>query len=222
VFNRGERREHDDEWEEPLLKRIKHLKEMTMRLEAARAGKRFKHAVTALSLMSYETGQKHFYRTLAAMTDGQLIAALEAGSIELSISGSPPPAHQPTLPAPQPTSQHPATPSISSQNQPAQPTAQPSRPKKEAGPLQQQQQAGQLDRHLGWGRQQRAGQGTDSPAQPGTSSQKQPKEDQPAGEEPQAQPPAATPELTANEKKTRQSRKKAMKRYWARKFRKEE
>jgi hypothetical protein len=36
VFNRGKRREHDDEWEEPLLKRIKHLKEMTMRAEAAR------------------------------------------------------------------------------------------------------------------------------------------------------------------------------------------
>jgi hypothetical protein len=222
VFNRGEQREHDYEWEEPLLKRIKHLKEITMRAEAARAGKRFKHAVTALSVMSYETGQKHFYKTLAAMTYGQLLAALEAGSIELSISGALPPAHQPTPPAPQPTSRYPATPSGSSQDQQAQPTAQPSRPKKEAGPFQQQQQAGQLDRHLGWGRQQRAGQGTDSPAQPGTSSQKQPKVDQPAGEAPQAQLPAATPDLTANEKKTRQSRKKAIKRYWARKFRKGE
>jgi hypothetical protein len=38
VFNRSERREHDNKWEEPLLKRIKHLKEMTMRAEAARAG----------------------------------------------------------------------------------------------------------------------------------------------------------------------------------------
>jgi hypothetical protein len=142
VFNRGERREHDDEWEEPLLKRIKHLKEMTMRAEAARAGKRFKHAVTALSVMSYETGQKHFYKTLAAMTDGQLLAALEAGSIELSISGASPPAHQPTPPAPQPTSQYLATPSGSSQDQQAQPTAKPSRPKKEASPL----QAGQPDR----------------------------------------------------------------------------
>jgi hypothetical protein len=45
VYNRGERREHDDKWEEPLLKRIKHLRELTMRAEAARAGKRFKHAV---------------------------------------------------------------------------------------------------------------------------------------------------------------------------------
>jgi hypothetical protein len=45
VYNRVERREHDEEWEEPLLKRIKHLKELTMRAEAARAGKRFKHAV---------------------------------------------------------------------------------------------------------------------------------------------------------------------------------
>jgi hypothetical protein len=221
VFNRGERRKHDDEWEEPLLKRIKHLKEMTMRAEAARAGKRFKHAVTALSVMSYETGQKHFYRTLAAMTDGQLLAALEAGSIELSISGASPPAHQPTLPTPQPTSQHPATASGSSQDQPAQPTAQPSCPKKEAGPLQQQQQAGQLDRHQGWGGQQRASQvakSEDSLAQPGTSSQEQPEEDQTAGEAPQAQPPTATPDLTANEKKTLQSRNKAIKRYWARKF----
>ncbi len=196
-----------------------------MRAEAARAGKRFKHAVTALSVMSYKTGQKHFYRTLAAMTDGQLLAALEAGSIELSISGASPPAHQPTLPAPQPTSQHPAAPSGNSQDQPALPAAQPSHPKKEAGPLQQQQQAGQLDRHQGWGRQQRASQGQqseDSLAQPGTSSQNRPKEDQPAAEAPQAQPPAATPDQTANQKKTRQSRKKAIKRYWARKFRKGE
>jgi hypothetical protein len=136
-----------------------------MRAEAARAEKRFKHAV-----MSYETGQNFFYWTLAAMTDGQLLAALEAGSIELSISGATPPAHQPTPP----TSQHPAAPSRSLPNQPAQPTAQPSQPKKEASPLQQQQQAGPLDRHQGWGRQQRASQGQqseDSLAQPGTSSQ---------------------------------------------------
>jgi hypothetical protein len=144
VYNRCERRKHDDEWEEPLLKRIKHLKEITMRAEAARAGKRFKHAVTALSVMSYETGQKHFYRTLAAMTDGQLLAALETGSIELSISGATPPAQQPTPPTPQPTSQHPATPSGSLQDQPAQPAAQPSQPRREASPLQQQQQAGPL------------------------------------------------------------------------------
>jgi hypothetical protein len=59
VYNRGESREHDAEWEELLLKQIRHLKEMTMRAEAARAGKRFKHAVTALSVMSYEKGQKN-------------------------------------------------------------------------------------------------------------------------------------------------------------------
>jgi hypothetical protein len=137
VYNRGECRKQDKEWEEPLLKRIKHLKELTMRAEAARAGKRFKHAVMALSVMSYETGQNFFYRTLAAMTDGQLLASLEAGSIELSISGATPPAYQPTLPTPQPTSQHPAAPSGSLQNQPAQPAAQPSQPRKEASPLQQ-------------------------------------------------------------------------------------
>jgi hypothetical protein len=54
MYNRGERCKHDAEWEEPLLKRIRHLKEMTMRAEAARAGKRFKHEVKALSVMSYE------------------------------------------------------------------------------------------------------------------------------------------------------------------------
>jgi hypothetical protein len=206
VFNRGKRRKHDDEWEQSLLKRIKQLKEITMRAEAARAGKRFKHAeVQALSVMSYETGQKHFDRTLAAMTDGQLLAALEAGSIDFSISRASLPAHQPTLHTPQPTSQHPAAPSGSSQDQPAQPTAQPSLPKKEAGPLQQQQQAGQLDRHQGWGRQQRASQvakSEDSLAQPGSSNQEQSKEDQPAGEAPQAQPPAATPDLTAKRRHT--------------------
>jgi hypothetical protein len=147
VYNRGKRREHEDEWEEPLLKRIKHLKELTMRAESARAGKRFKHAVTALSVMSYETGQKNFYRTLAAMTDGQLLAALEAGSIEISISRATPPAHQPKPPAPQPTSTHRDAPRGNLQCQPAQPASQPSQPKREASPLQQQQQASPLDRH---------------------------------------------------------------------------
>jgi hypothetical protein len=224
VHNRG-KHQHDHEWEEPLLKRIKHLRELTMRAEAARAGKRFKHAVTALSVMSYETGQEKFYRTLAAMTDRQLLAALEAGSIELSICRATPPAHQPTSPTPQPTSSHPAAPSVNLQNQPAQPASPPSQPKKEASPLQQQQQAGPLDRHQGWGRQQRASQGQqseDSLAQPVTSSQNQPKEDQPAAEAPQAQPPAARPDQTANQKKTCQSKKKAIKRYWARKYRKGE
>jgi hypothetical protein len=116
-----------------------------MSAEAARAGKRFKHAVTALSVMSYESGQKHFYKTLAAMTDGQLLAALEAGSIELSNSGAQTPAHQPIQPAPQSASQFPATTGRNPEVQQAQPTAQPSRQKKEAVPL----QAGQPDRHVG-------------------------------------------------------------------------
>jgi hypothetical protein len=38
-------------------------------------------AKAALSVMSYESEQKHCYKTLAAMTDGQLLAALEAGNI---------------------------------------------------------------------------------------------------------------------------------------------
>jgi hypothetical protein len=214
VYNRGERREHDTEWEEPLLKRIRHLKEMTMRAEAARAGKRFKHAVTALSVMSYETGQKNLYRTLAAMTDGQFLAALAAGSVELSINGATPPAQQP---APQPANTHPATPRRDLPSQPTQQVAPPRQPKREASPLRQQQQASPLDRQQGWGRQERASQGQqsgDSRAQPGSSSQNQPREDQPPADAPQAQLPTAQPDQTANQKKTRQSSKKALKRYW--------
>jgi hypothetical protein len=174
-------------------------------------------------MMSYESGQKHLYKSLAAMTDGQLLAALEAGSLELSISGAQTPAHQPSQPAPnqpapQSASQSQGTNERNPEAQQPQPTAQPSRQKKEADPL----QASQPDRHLGWGRQQRASQGIDSQAQPGTSSQIQPRGDQPAEEAPQAQLPEATQIRPANEKKTRQSRKKAIKLYWARKFRKGE
>jgi hypothetical protein len=225
VYNRGERREHDAKWEEPLLKRIRHLKEMTMRAEAARAGKRFKHAVTALSVMSYETGQKNLYRTLAAMTDGQLLAALAAGSVELSINGATRPAHQPKPPTPQPANTHPATFRRGLPSLPTQPSTPPSQPEREASPLQQQQQASPLDQQQGWGRQQRASQGQqseDSLAQPGSSSQNQPREDQPAADAPQAELPTAMPEQVTNQKKERQSRKKALKRHWARKFRKGE
>jgi hypothetical protein len=132
MYNRGERRKHEAKWEELLLKRIKHLKELTMRAEAVRAWKRFKHAVTALSVMSYKTGQKNFLRTLAAMTDGHLLAALEAGSIELSISGATPPAHQPTPPAPQLTSTHLAAPRRNLQSQPAEPASTASQPTQQA------------------------------------------------------------------------------------------
>jgi hypothetical protein len=198
---------------------------MTMRAEAARAGKRFKHAVTALSVMSYETGQKNLYRSLAAMTDGQLLAALAAGSVELRINWATPPARLPTPPAPQLANTHPATPKRDLPSQPTQPITPPSQPKREASPLQQQQQASPQDRQQGWGRQQRASQRQqreDSLAQTGSSSQNQPREDQPAADAPQAQLPTATPEQITNQKKTCQSRKKALKRYWARKFRKGE
>jgi hypothetical protein len=50
LFNKGERREQDADWEEPLIERIKHLKKMTMRAEAARTGKRFKYAVSVQTL----------------------------------------------------------------------------------------------------------------------------------------------------------------------------
>jgi hypothetical protein len=75
------------------------------------------------------------------------------------------------------------------------------------------------------GRQERASQGQqigDSRAQLGSSGQNQPIEDQPPADAPQAQLPKAQPEQPANQKKTRQSRKKALKRYWAKKFRKGE
>jgi hypothetical protein len=159
-----------------------------MRAEAARAGKRFKHAVTALSVMSYETGQKNLYRTLAAMTDGQLLAALEAGSVELSINGATPPARQPTPPLPQPANSQPATPRRGLLTLPTQPVTPLSQPEREASPL---------DRQQGWGRQQQASQGQqseDSLAQPGSSSQNQPREDQPAADAPQAHLPTSTPE----------------------------
>jgi hypothetical protein len=88
VFNRGERLEHAAKWEEPLLKRIRNVKEMTMRAEAAKAGKRFKHAVTALSMISCKAGQRNLHRSLASMTDVELLAALAAGNFELSLEGS--------------------------------------------------------------------------------------------------------------------------------------
>jgi hypothetical protein len=158
------------------------------------------------------------------MTDEQLLAALEAGRFELSSSGAQTPTHQPSQPAPsqhapQPASQFPVTNERNQEAQRAQPTAQPSRQKKEAVP---RQAAGQPDRHLGWGRQQRAIKGTDSQAQPGTSSQKQPRGEQPAEEAPQAQQPEATQIQPADEKKTHQSRRKAFTHYMARKFRRGE
>jgi hypothetical protein len=59
----------------------------------------------------------------------------------------------------------------------------------------------------------------DSRAQPGYSGQKQPRGDQPPAGTPQAQLPTAHPEATTNNRKTRQSRKKALKCYWSRVFR---
>jgi hypothetical protein len=47
---------HDANWEEPLLKQIRHLRKMTMKAEAARAEKRLKHAVAALSAVGTFAG----------------------------------------------------------------------------------------------------------------------------------------------------------------------
>jgi hypothetical protein len=88
VFNRGECSQHDPDWEEPLLKRIRHLQEMTMKAEAARAGKRLKHAVAALSVVGTFAGRRDLYRRLASMTDVQLLAALAADNFELILEGS--------------------------------------------------------------------------------------------------------------------------------------
>jgi hypothetical protein len=149
VFNRGERREHDAEWEEPLLKRIKHLKEMTMRAEAARAGKRFKHAVTALSVISYEAGQRNLYRSLAAMTDLELLAALAAGNFELSLEGST--LRQATPPAAQQTEPASHRPAELRGNQASRLDQQ-----RQASPLDQQRQASPLDQPRGTAGQEEA------------------------------------------------------------------
>jgi hypothetical protein len=185
-----------------------------MRAEAARAGMRFKHAVTALSVISYEAGQKNLYRSLATMTDVELLAALAAGNFELSLEGS-------TL--------RPATPPAAQRTEPAshrltslkENQASPLDQQRQASPLQQQQQASPLDQQRGGAGQEGARQEQqhgDSRAQPGFSRQNQPRGDQPPAGTPQAQLPTAQPEATANHKKTRQSRKKAFKRYWSRKF----
>jgi hypothetical protein len=110
-----------------------------MRAEAARAGKRFKQAVTALSVMSYEARQKDFCKSFSSMTDEQLLAAIEAGKLELSSSGAQTPAHQPiqhapSQPAPQPASQFPVTNERNQEVQQAQPTAQSSRQNKGSRP----------------------------------------------------------------------------------------
>jgi hypothetical protein len=160
LFNRGERCEHDADWKEPVLKRIKHLKKM--RADAARAGKRFKHAVTALSVIGYEAGQRNLYRRLASMTDVELLAALAAGNFELSLEGStfPPvtpstatldqgPQRLPTPKQPGPASHHPAK---TGRNQ--------------ASPLDQQRQASPLDQQ-----RETAGQGEASQGQQDRDSQ---------------------------------------------------
>jgi hypothetical protein len=90
------------------------------------------------------------------MTDGQLLAALEAGSIELSMNGA-------TPPAPQPASTHPATPRGNLPSRPTQPDTPPSQPEREASPLQQQQQASPA-----------TGMGETAAGQPRTAEQGQP------------------------------------------------
>jgi hypothetical protein len=155
LFNRGEPREHNANWEEPLLKRIKHLKEMTMRAEAARAGKRFKHAVRALSVIGYEAGQRNLYRRLASMTDVELLAALASVNFELSIEGSTfPPVTPPTATLDQGPQRPPAP------QQPGPASHQPAEPgRNQASPLDQQRQASPLDKQQGTAGREEANQG---------------------------------------------------------------
>jgi hypothetical protein len=185
-----------------------HLKDMTMRAEAARAGKHFKHAATALSVIGYEAGQRNLNRRLASMTDEELLAALAAGNFELSLEGStfppvtPPratldqgPQRPPALQQPGPTSHHPA-----------------STERNQASPLDQQRRTAEQ------GEASQGQQDGDSQTQPGYGGQKQPRGDQPTAGTPQAQLPTAQPGATTNGRKTHQTKKKALKRYWARVF----
>jgi hypothetical protein len=176
------------------------------------------HAVTALSVISYEAGQRNLYRRLASMTDVKLLAALAAGNFELSLEGStfppvtPPtamldqgPQRPPALQQPGPSSHHPAR---TGRNQ--------------ASPLDQQPQAGPLDQQRETAGQGEASQGQQdgvSQAQLAYGGQKQPRGDQPTAGTPQAQLQTAQPGATTKGRKTRQTKKKALKRYWARVFR---
>jgi hypothetical protein len=165
-----------------------------MRAKAARAGKRFKHAVTALFVIGYKAGQRNLYRRLASMTDVELLAALAAGNFELSLEGSTlPPVRQPTAAL----HQGPQRPPAAQQPGPAS--------HHQASPLDQQRQASPLDQQPGTPGREEASQGQqdgDSQAQPGYSGQKQPKGDQPTAGTPQEQLPTAQPGATTNGRKT--------------------
>jgi hypothetical protein len=209
LFNRGERREHDTHWEEPLLKRIKHLRDLTIRAKAARAGNRFKHAVTALSVIGYEAGQRNLYRRLASMKDVELLAALAAGSFELSLEGStfpPVPAPQATLDTGRGTrtlDQGPQRPPAL--QQPGLASHHPaSTGRNQASPLDQQRQASPLDQQretAGQQEESRGQQDGDSQAQRGYYSQKQPRGDQPTAGTPQVQLPTAQWQEDTSDKK---------------------
>jgi hypothetical protein len=192
VFNRGERREHEDEWEEPLLKRIRNVMEGRMRAEATKARKRFSQAVQALSVMksvrSYEARQKDFCKNFAAMTDIQLLAALESGELEFSSGIAQAPVHQQGAgrpaqqPEENPASQVPGS-QLPGRDGGNRETLQPSRQRRVGPPS--------ADRHWGWGRQQGPSEEPDGTA--GPSSSNQPSEDRPAGEPPEAERPKAKP-----------------------------
>jgi hypothetical protein len=181
VFNRGERREHEDEWEEPTLKRIRKVLESRMRAEATKAKKRFSKSVQALSVMksggSYEARQKDLCQKFAAMTDIQILAALESGELEFSSGIAQAPVHQQGAGRPA--------------QQPEEKTASQVPGSQLPGSRQRRVGPPSADRHWGWGRQQGPSEEPDGTA--GPSSSCQPSEDRPAREPPEAERPKAEP-----------------------------
>jgi ribosomal protein L21E len=174
VFNRGERREHEDEWEEPTLKRQKKVLESRMRAEATKAKKIFRQAVQAVSVRK---PTKSAEAKFAAMTDTQLITALLEGDLEVSGGMTQAPVHQQGAGRP---AQHPEE--MTGRRMPA--GQLPASKQRRVGPP-------SADRHWRWGRQQGPSEEPDGTAGPGSSIQ--PREDRPAREPPEAGEPNAKP-----------------------------
>jgi hypothetical protein len=161
--------------------------------------------------------------------DVELLAALAADNFELILEGSrfPPGTNEPR-PTPQTTldtgqgrgdnvrtlEQGPPPQRPTTRQQPGPASQHPARTKQnQARPLDQQQRpAGQIKANRGH-------QDGDSQAQPGYSSQKQPMGHQPPASTPQAQLPTARQGASTNGRKTGQTKKKALKRYWIKVFR---
>jgi hypothetical protein len=174
VFNKGERREHEDEWEEPTLKRLKKVLESHMRAEATKAKKKFRQAVQAISVRK---PSKSAEAKFAAMTDTQIITALLAGELEVSGGMPQAPVHQQGAGRPAQLPEE-----TTGRRMPA--SQPPASKQRRVGPP-------SADRHWGWGRQQGPSEEPDGTAGPGSSIQ--PREERPAREPPEAGEPNAKP-----------------------------